>query len=108
MLVKYLPLIFLPCVLGFPKKVHIGGLFDDEAGIRRTFETSIKAVNKERHVRKEFSNVFLMAESNEVGTDPFEVSQKGSPRNMCRVYATRRKYRIFMVDGNPLNLVAKG
>lgn len=24
MLVKYLPLIFLPCVLGFPKKVHIG------------------------------------------------------------------------------------
>ncbi|XP_061943148.1 glutamate receptor ionotropic, kainate 2-like isoform X5 [Apis cerana] len=76
MLVKYLPLIFLPCVLGFPKKVHIGGLFDDEAGIRRTFETSIKAVNKERHVKEEFSNVFLMAESNEVGTDPFEVSQK--------------------------------
>ncbi|CAK9800338.1 Glutamate receptor ionotropic, kainate 2 [Anthophora plagiata] len=77
MLVKCLPLIFFfSCVLGFPKKVHIGGLFDDDEGIQRTFETSIKTVNKERHENVEFSNVFLVAESNEVGTDPFDVSQK--------------------------------
>ncbi|OAD62633.1 Glutamate receptor, ionotropic kainate 2 [Eufriesea mexicana] len=76
MLVKCLPLIFLPCVLGFPKRVHVGGLFDSDEGIQRTFEISIQAVNQDRHENKEFANVFLVAESNRVGTDPFEVAEK--------------------------------
>ncbi|XP_034173530.1 glutamate receptor ionotropic, kainate 2 isoform X1 [Osmia lignaria lignaria] len=75
MLVKCLPLIFFSCVLAFPKRVHIGGLFDNEEGIQRTFEMSVKTVNKERHENEEFANVFLIAESKEVGTDSFEVSQ---------------------------------
>ncbi|CAL7945896.1 unnamed protein product [Xylocopa violacea] len=83
MLVKCLLLIFFSCVTGFPKKVHIGGLFDNDEGIQRTFETSIKTVNRERHRNEEFANVFLEAESIEVGTDPFEVSQK-----VCELMAT--------------------
>ncbi|XP_076391777.1 glutamate receptor ionotropic, kainate 2 isoform X2 [Megachile rotundata] len=75
MLVKCLPVIFFSCVLAFPKRVHIGGLFDDDEGIQRTFEMSARTVNRERHKNEEFSNVFLVAESKEVGTDPFEVSQ---------------------------------
>ncbi|XP_076245602.1 glutamate receptor ionotropic, kainate 2 [Calliopsis andreniformis] len=76
MLVKCLPLIFFSCALGFPKKIHIGGLFDSGDEIQRTFETSVKTVNRERHENPEFANVFLVAESSQVNTNPFEVSQQ--------------------------------
>ncbi|XP_015429531.1 PREDICTED: glutamate receptor ionotropic, kainate 2-like [Dufourea novaeangliae] len=76
MLVKCLPLIFFSCALGFPKKVHIGGLFDNGEEIQRAFETSVKTVNKERHENPEFANVFLVAESSQVEMEPFQVSRK--------------------------------
>ncbi|XP_031827369.1 glutamate receptor ionotropic, kainate 2 isoform X2 [Nomia melanderi] len=76
MLFKFLPLIFISCALAFPKKVHIGGLFDNGDEMQRTFETSVKTVNRERHENPEIMNVFLVTESNQVGTDPYEVSQK--------------------------------
>ncbi|XP_076178431.1 glutamate receptor ionotropic, kainate 2 isoform X2 [Ptiloglossa arizonensis] len=75
MLVKCLPLIIIPCVLGFPKRVHIGGLFDDDGGIQRIFETSVQTANKMRRKTNSF-NAYLVAESNEVPTDAFEVSLK--------------------------------
>ncbi|XP_011138744.1 glutamate receptor ionotropic, kainate 2-like isoform X1 [Harpegnathos saltator] len=68
--------IFLSCVLGFPKKVHVAGLFDEDEGIQRTFESSVRAVNKERHDNEELSNVYLMPESNEIEPDAFEVSAR--------------------------------
>ncbi|XP_053993470.1 glutamate receptor ionotropic, kainate 2-like [Hylaeus volcanicus] len=76
MLIKCLPLILISCVLGFPKKIHIGGLFDDGEEMQRAFETSAQTVNKERHENEEFSNVYLVAKSNQVSTDSFEVSSK--------------------------------
>lgn len=116
MLIKGFPLIlFFSCVLGFPKKVHIGerdftsrvlldekladlkncsftlpanllgGLFDSDDEIQRCFETSVKAVNRERHENSEFANVFLVAESSQVNTDPFAVSLKGTVHCQRRV-----------------------
>lgn len=76
MLFVYLPLILLPCAVGFSKKVRVGGLFDDDDGIQRTFETSINTVNRERNKNPELAKVFFLADSNEVGTDPLEVSEK--------------------------------
>ncbi|XP_076624322.1 glutamate receptor ionotropic, kainate 2 isoform X1 [Colletes latitarsis] len=76
MLIKCLPLILFSCALGFPKRVHIGGLFDDGEEIQRTFETSVKSVNKERFKNAELANVFLVAKSNQVVTDTYEVFLK--------------------------------
>lgn len=62
----------------YTRVIVLGGLFDNGGDIQRTFETSAKAVNKERHENMEFANVFLVADSNEVNTDPYEVSVKGT------------------------------
>ncbi|XP_043524316.1 glutamate receptor ionotropic, kainate 2-like isoform X5 [Frieseomelitta varia] len=78
MLDKCLSLIFiLCCVLAVPRsaRVNLGGLFDTDDGIQRTFESSVKRVNQERHENDEFPDVFLVAKSNEVDTDPFNVSE---------------------------------
>ncbi|KAK9303596.1 hypothetical protein QLX08_004759 [Tetragonisca angustula] len=79
MLDKRLSLIcfVLCCVLAVPgsARVNVGGLFDTDDGIQRTFESSVKRVNQERHENDEFPDVFLVAKSNEVDTDPFNVSQ---------------------------------
>ncbi|KAG7201426.1 hypothetical protein KM043_004186 [Ampulex compressa] len=76
MMEKFLLLIYLPCFLGFPKRVHIGGLFDYDEAIRDVFQSSVNVVNEERHHNDELSNVFLFAKSHNVDADPFEVSQK--------------------------------
>ncbi|XP_032677546.1 glutamate receptor ionotropic, kainate 2-like isoform X2 [Odontomachus brunneus] len=68
--------IFLSCVLAFPKRVSVAGLFDEDEAIQRTFESSVRAVNKERHDNEELSNVYLMPESNDIEPDAFEVSAK--------------------------------
>ncbi|XP_072745109.1 glutamate receptor ionotropic, kainate 2 isoform X2 [Anoplolepis gracilipes] len=68
--------IFLSCVLGFPKKVRIAGLFDQDKAIQRMFESSINTVNVERNENKELSNVFFESESTVIETDLFEVSTK--------------------------------
>ncbi|XP_076751091.1 glutamate receptor ionotropic, kainate 2 isoform X2 [Xylocopa sonorina] len=83
MLVKCLLLIFFSCVTGFPRKVRIGGLFDNDDGIQRTFEISANMVNKEQSSNVEFMNVLLQANSIKVGTDPFDVSQE-----VCKLMAT--------------------
>ncbi|XP_011872400.1 PREDICTED: glutamate receptor ionotropic, kainate 2-like isoform X2 [Vollenhovia emeryi] len=65
------------CVLGFPKKVQIVGLFDQDEAIQRTFESSVRAVNKDRHENEELSNVFLISETEEIDeADSFEISWK--------------------------------
>ncbi|XP_012539056.1 glutamate receptor ionotropic, kainate 2 [Monomorium pharaonis] len=76
-------LIFLShvCVLakelGFPKKVQIVGLFDEDEAIQSMFESSVKAVNKNRHEDEELSNVFLRAETEKIETDDlYEASLK--------------------------------
>nr|XP_012232574.1 PREDICTED: glutamate receptor ionotropic, kainate 2-like [Linepithema humile]XP_012232575.1 PREDICTED: glutamate receptor ionotropic, kainate 2-like [Linepithema humile] len=71
-------LIFLSCVCVscFPKRVHIAGLFHEDEAIQRTFESSVKAINKERHENEELSNVYLIPETFEIEMDPFEVAVK--------------------------------
>ncbi|XP_050585066.1 glutamate receptor ionotropic, kainate 2-like [Bombus affinis] len=74
---KCLSLIIFSCVLGSCKgaSVNVGGLFDTNDGLQRAFETSIKRVNEQRHMSDAFPNVFFVAKSNEIDTDPFNVSQ---------------------------------
>ncbi|XP_050461328.1 glutamate receptor ionotropic, kainate 2-like isoform X2 [Cataglyphis hispanica] len=70
--------IFLSCVYvsGFPKKVIIAGLFDEDEGFQTMFESSVRVINKERHENEELSNVFLGPEAIQVETDLFEISLK--------------------------------
>ena len=53
------------------------GVFHEDEAIQRVFESSVRAVNKERHENEELSNVYLIPEAFEVEMDPFEVSSKG-------------------------------
>jgi len=64
--------------LDFKKNYIIAGLFDQDEAIQRMFESSVKAVNKERHENEELSNVFLGAETSEVEIDLFEISETGN------------------------------
>lgn len=68
--------LFYACVLGFPKQVQIVGLFDQDESIQRMFESSVRAVNKDRHENEELSNIFLLPEVEEIETDSFEASSK--------------------------------
>ncbi|RLU25956.1 hypothetical protein DMN91_002119 [Ooceraea biroi] len=81
MVTKYLLILLpitLPCVLSFPKKIKIAGLFDNEdEAIQRTFTSAVRAVNKDRHEkREELPNVYLMQEMPKFETDPFDVELK--------------------------------
>ncbi|XP_018404443.1 PREDICTED: glutamate receptor ionotropic, kainate 2-like [Cyphomyrmex costatus] len=75
-------LILLPILLpyvyvhGFPKKIPIVGLFDQDEAIQQMFESSVRTVNKHRHEDQELSNVFFLAETEKVQVDLFEVSSK--------------------------------
>ncbi|XP_029165094.1 glutamate receptor ionotropic, kainate 2-like isoform X2 [Nylanderia fulva] len=66
----------LPRCVRFSKKIHIAGLFDQDDVIQRMFDSSVKAVNRERHENEELSNVYLVSEANEIDTDLYEVSTK--------------------------------
>lgn len=71
--------------------ILLGGLFDTNDGLQRAFETSIKRVNEQRHMSDAFPNVFFVAKSNEIDTDPFNVSQIGT-----------------VIIGNTFSLLCKG
>ncbi|XP_012273738.1 glutamate receptor ionotropic, kainate 2 [Orussus abietinus] len=75
MLIKLLLVAVLPCVTGFLKKVHIGGLFDQDDIIKKAFEASVKSVNRDRRENREFSYPSLIPESRTIETDVFEASQ---------------------------------
>lgn len=55
----------------------IAGLFYEDEEIQRMFESSVKAVNKERHENEELSSTYFEMESTEIETDLFEVAVKG-------------------------------
>lgn len=59
------------------------GLFDQDEAIQRMFESSVRAVNKDRHENEELSNVFLIPETEEIEADSFEVSAKGEAASEC-------------------------
>ncbi|XP_011061173.1 PREDICTED: glutamate receptor ionotropic, kainate 2-like [Acromyrmex echinatior] len=71
--------IFLPyvCVLGFPKRISIVGLFDQDEAMKQMFESSVRAVNQNRYEDQELSNqVFFESKIEQIEGDPFEVSSK--------------------------------
>ncbi|KAK2579603.1 hypothetical protein KPH14_010896 [Odynerus spinipes] len=72
----YVLLIFFTCVLGFPKKIHIGGFFDDDEMIQYSFELSIRSINRERYENSEFSNVYLVPDVPNIIPDAFDVTTK--------------------------------
>nr|QHN69171.1 ionotropic receptor 2 [Sirex noctilio] len=88
MLLQFLFMIFLPYVLGFSKRVSLGGLFDQDETIegemvqgemiQRAFELSVKSVNRNRHANKdELANIFLVSESHLVNSsDILQTSEK--------------------------------
>jgi len=56
------------------------GLFDQDEVIEQMFDSSVKAVNKDK---QKFSNLSLIPQIEEIETNPFEVSLKGKAANEC-------------------------
>lgn len=59
------------------------GLFDQDEAIQRMFESSVKAVNQDRHKNEEFSNVYLLPKAEEIETDSYEAWLKGEAACEC-------------------------
>ncbi|XP_066583373.1 glutamate receptor ionotropic, kainate 2-like [Prorops nasuta] len=69
-------LLFLPSILGFPKRVHIGGIFDGNELVQHAFQLSVKNVNKNRHTVEELSNIYLVPEIVNIDNDVYETEKK--------------------------------
>jgi len=54
------------------------GLFDQDEVIEQMFDSSVKAVNKDK---QKFSNLSLIPQIEEIEANPFEVSLKGKAAN---------------------------
>jgi len=54
------------------------GLFDQDEVIEQMFDSSVKAVNKDKQT---FSNLSLIPQIEEIEANPFEVSLKGKAAN---------------------------
>ncbi|XP_043279268.1 uncharacterized protein [Venturia canescens] len=67
--------IFLPLVPGFSKRIKLGSLFEEDDPRQQAFLLSVNAVNTLRHTDEELANFYLVADTNTVVNDAFEVSE---------------------------------
>ncbi|XP_026823599.1 glutamate receptor ionotropic, kainate 2 isoform X2 [Ooceraea biroi] len=74
MLFLYVTVAFMPNILGFPKKIPIGGLFDSDEMIQKAFEMSVEAVNRNITTFEQAMNVSLISKSEKVNKDTFHVA----------------------------------
>ncbi|KAG7201425.1 hypothetical protein KM043_004185 [Ampulex compressa] len=76
MVLTYIIVALLPCTLGFPQKISIGGLFDGDHMIRRAFELSIRAVNRNLGVSEDVKDISLLSKLIQADMDLFHVADK--------------------------------
>ncbi|EZA54442.1 Glutamate receptor, ionotropic kainate, partial [Ooceraea biroi] len=74
MLFLYVTVAFMPNILGFPKKIPIGGLFDSDEMIQKAFEMSVEAANRNITTFEQAMNVSLISKSEKVNKDTFHVA----------------------------------
>ncbi|XP_011157526.3 glutamate receptor ionotropic, kainate 2 isoform X2 [Solenopsis invicta] len=73
MLLLYVTVAFMPNILGFPKKIPLGGLFDSDEMIQKAFEISIKAVNK--NFTTDARGVLLTRRTEKINKNAFRVAK---------------------------------
>ncbi|EFN84995.1 Glutamate receptor, ionotropic kainate 2 [Harpegnathos saltator] len=73
MLLLYVTVAFMPNILGFPRRIPIGGLFDGDEMIQKAFELSVKAVNKNITASEHAMGVLLTAKTEKVNENAFQV-----------------------------------
>ncbi|XP_032677549.1 glutamate receptor ionotropic, kainate 2-like isoform X2 [Odontomachus brunneus] len=74
MLLLYVTVAFMPTILGFPRRIPIGGLFDSDDMIQKAFELSIKAVNKNLTASKRAMGVLLTPKVEKINENAFQVA----------------------------------
>ncbi|XP_029164967.1 glutamate receptor ionotropic, kainate 2-like [Nylanderia fulva] len=75
MLFLYIIIAFISNILGFPRKIPIGGIFDSDEMIQRAFEISIKAVNKNISVSEHAMGVLLTPRTEKTNKNAFHVAK---------------------------------
>ncbi|XP_071567599.1 glutamate receptor ionotropic, kainate 2-like isoform X7 [Temnothorax nylanderi] len=74
MLLLYVTVAFMPHILGLPRRISIGGLFDSDEMIEKAFEISIKAVNKKMSTPERARNVSLTPITKQINKNAFQVA----------------------------------
>ncbi|XP_014479810.1 PREDICTED: glutamate receptor ionotropic, kainate 2-like [Dinoponera quadriceps] len=74
MLLLYVIVAFTPNILGFPRKIPIGGLFDGDEMIQKAFKLSVKAVNKNITTSEHAKGILLIAKTEKVNENAFLVA----------------------------------
>ncbi|XP_011645300.1 glutamate receptor ionotropic, kainate 2-like isoform X1 [Pogonomyrmex barbatus] len=74
MLLLYVTVAFIPDILGFPRRIPIGGLFDSDEMIQKAFEISIKAVNKNFTAAQHAKDIFLIPKTEKINKNAFQVA----------------------------------
>ncbi|XP_028050144.1 glutamate receptor ionotropic, kainate 2 isoform X2 [Monomorium pharaonis] len=75
MLLLYVTVAFMPNILGFPRKIPIGGLFDSNEIIQKGFEMSIEAINKNITTIKRARGVSLKSRAEKINKNAFQVAK---------------------------------
>ncbi|XP_050461377.1 glutamate receptor ionotropic, kainate 2-like [Cataglyphis hispanica] len=75
MLLLYIIAAFISHILGFPRRIPIGGIFDSDEMIQRAFEISIKAVNKNITVSEDAMGVLLTPRTEKINKNTFHVAK---------------------------------
>ncbi|KAL0117227.1 hypothetical protein PUN28_010223 [Cardiocondyla obscurior] len=75
MLLLYVTVAFTPHILGFPRKIPIGGLFDSDETIQKAFEISIKVVNKNIFASEHTKRVSLTPRTEKIKKNAFQVAK---------------------------------
>ncbi|XP_077258767.1 glutamate receptor ionotropic, kainate 2-like isoform X6 [Temnothorax americanus] len=74
MLLLYVTVAFMPHILGLPRRISIGGLFDGDEMIEKAFEISIKTVNKKMSTPERARNISLTPITKQINKNAFQVA----------------------------------
>ncbi|XP_071628678.1 glutamate receptor ionotropic, kainate 2-like isoform X6 [Temnothorax longispinosus] len=74
MLLLYVTVAFMPHILGLPRSISIGGLFDGDEMIEKAFEISIEAVNKKISTPERARNISLTPITKQINKNAFQVA----------------------------------
>ncbi|XP_011690717.1 PREDICTED: glutamate receptor ionotropic, kainate 2-like isoform X2 [Wasmannia auropunctata] len=74
-LLLYVTVAFMSNILGFPRKIPIGGLFDGDEMIQKAFEISVKSVNRNMTGSDRLKGLLLKPRTEKVNKNAFQVEK---------------------------------
>ncbi|XP_072745112.1 glutamate receptor ionotropic, kainate 2-like isoform X2 [Anoplolepis gracilipes] len=101
-LLLYITTAFISHILGFPRKIPIGGIFDSDEMIQRAFEISIEAVNnKNITVAEDTMGVFLTLKSEKINKNAIRVAKRACKlvnRGVAGIFGPQNKLTANYVE----------